>query len=622
MEKKIITLLSLLLATALQMTASDDVTASVYNNRAARLQNGLVDVKIDKSGKIYYLGRNGKNLLGSDGSIYYSTKEDRVTELQATKVEIKTANPDYAEIIYTNDTARIWKQQGFILKKGESKIYTYIILKGTKLSNFLEEARLICRTAPEFLDGYVSDNKQGLMPSVEMMKAVKEDGFIQDATFRLPDGSIYTKYDWVEYTADNHLHGVMNTQGTVGIWSIQASSEYVSGGPMHQDLTVHMDDKTPTVCQYFHSAHFGACGKQPIEQEYEKIFGPVAIYVNEGTREEMIADAKNVAACETEGWPYQWFDNESYDRQRATVSGKISLENYPQDREKNLQVVLSDAGTDPYMQYKGYCFWSKTTDNGEFSISNVRPGKYSLYVYATDGEITETLEKKDISVDEATSIDLGTIEWAPAKYEQKIWQLGESDRTSKGFMLSDSQRAYANFMLPPADIDFRMGESNAATDWYYAQTKKGSWNILFNMDSKPTTQCYLTSSVAAAARDVKVTFKLNGRTVTTRTLDSNDGSIYRSAMLNGRHSLHVIKIPASIFKVGENKLTLQIDNIQQGGGVMWDCIKLETGKAVTSGISNATAEREQDDTYYSVSGVKCTAPRHGIYIRNGKKVIL
>ena len=274
------------------------------------------------------------------------------------------------------------------------------------------------------------------------------------------------------------------------------------------------------------------------------------------------------------------------------------------------------------MQYKGYCFWSKTTDNGEFSISNVRPGKYSLYVYATDGEITETLEKKDISVDEATSIDLGTIEWAPAKYEQKIWQLGESDRTSKGFMLSDSQRAYANFMLPPADIDFRMGESNAATDWYYAQTKKGSWNILFNMDSKPTTQCYLTSSVAAAARDVKVTFKLNGRTVTTRTLDSNDGSIYRSAMLNGRHSLHVIKIPASIFKVGENKLTLQIDNIQQGGGVMWDSIKLETGKAVTSGISNATAEREQDDTYYSVSGVKCTAPRHGIYIRNGKKVIL
>ena len=189
MEKKIITLLSLLLATALQMTASDDVTASVYNNRAARLQNGLVDVKIDKSGKIYY--------LGSDGSIYYSTKEDRVTELQATKVEIKTANPDYAEIIYTNDTARIWKQQGFILKKGESKIYTYIILKGTKLSNFLEEARLVCRTAPEFLDGYVSDNKQGLMPSVEMMKAVKEDGFIQDATFRLPDGSIYTKYDWL-----------------------------------------------------------------------------------------------------------------------------------------------------------------------------------------------------------------------------------------------------------------------------------------------------------------------------------------------------------------------------------------------------------------------------------------
>lgn len=93
MEKKIITLLSLLLATALQMTASDDVTASVYNNRAARLQNGLVDMKIDKSGKIYYLGRNGKNLLGSDGSIYYSTKEDRVTEPRPQKSKSRPQIP-------------------------------------------------------------------------------------------------------------------------------------------------------------------------------------------------------------------------------------------------------------------------------------------------------------------------------------------------------------------------------------------------------------------------------------------------------------------------------------------------------------------------------------------------
>lgn len=615
-------LLAFLLSAAslLSATASDDVVASVYNNRASRLQNGIIDMKIDKSGKIYYLGFNGKNLLSPNGSFYFSAQEDKSVELYPTKAEIKTANADYAEIVYTNDTARIWKQQGFILKKGESKVYTYIILRGTERVNTLEEARMVYRLGEDFIDGYVSDDMQGMMPTVAQMGALTDADKIQDATFRMPDGSIYTKYNWATYIANDHVHGAMNTKHTAGIWALQASAEYINGGPLRQDLTVHMDDRSPVICQYFHSGHFGSCGKQEISNGYEKIFGPMAIYVNTGTRNEMIAGAKAEAEKETTSWPYKWFESEAYAAERGTVNGRISLTNYPSSEENGLQVTLSEAGVDPYSQYNGYSFWSTTDSNGNFSIKNVRPGKYSLYVYANKGEITETLEHKDVTVTTGEN-NIGELSWTPARYTTMLWRIGENDRLSDGYCLSDSPRQYSNFTLPPADLDFRIGESNEQIDWYYAQTKKGSWNIIFSLDAKPSSQCYLTASVAAATKEARVVFKVNGRTIATRTPDTNDGAIYRSAMLSGRHSLHVIKIPASVFKVGENTLTLQIDNETNGGGVMWDCLKLETGSPVTSDIGDIKDFSEKQESDYTLTGIMTDSTTHGIYIHNGKKII-
>ncbi len=620
MKNKFLLAFMLSALSILSAAANEDVIASVYNNRASRLQNGIIDVKIDKSGKVYYLGFNGKNILSPNGSFYFSAQEDKSVELYPTKVEIKTANADYAEIVYTNDTARIWKQQGFIIKKGENKVYTYLILRGTERVNSLEEARMVYRLGEDFIDGYVSDDMQGMMPTVAQMGALTDADKIQDATFRMPDGSIYTKYNWATYIADDHIHGAMNTTHTAGVWALQASAEYINGGPLRQDLTVHMDERSPVVCQYFHSGHFGSCGKQEISNGYEKIFGPMAIYVNSGTREEMIACAKAEAEKEIASWPYRWFENEAYAAERGTVNGRISLANYPSSESNGLEVILSEAGVDPYMQYNGYCFWSTTDSNGNFSIQNVRPGKYSLYVYANKGEITETLEHKDVTITKGEN-NLGEISWTPARYTTMLWRIGENDRLSNGYCLSDSPRQYDNFTLPPADLNFRIGESNEQTDWYYAQTKKGSWNIIFGLDAKPSSQCYLTASVAAASKEARVVFKVNGRTIATRTLDTNDGAIYRSAMLSGRHSLHVIKIPASVFKVGENTLTLQMDNDTNGGGIMWDCLKLETGSPVTSGIKNIEEHSQEQRNYYTLSGIMTERPTHGIYIHNGKKII-
>ena len=600
---------------------ASSVKASVYSNRAARLQNGVLDVKIDKSGKVYYMAYNGRNVLSQGGSFYFSAQEDRGVELYPTKVELKTANADYAEIVYTNDTARIWKQQGFILKKGESKLYTYVTIKGTDRQNCLEEARMTYRLGNDFIDGYVGDDRQGLMPTVAQMNALTDDDKLQDATFKMADGSIYTKYDWAEYTARDLVHGAMDTTHTTGIWALQPSAEYVNGGPLRQDLTVHMDTRSPVVCQYFHSGHFGACGKQTIDSGFVKMFGPMAIYVNSGSREEMIADAKAVAEAEAMAWPYKWFTADDYPTERSTVSGRVRLTNYDASEAEGLEVVLSEPGVDPYMQYRGYSFWTTTSADGSFTMANVRPGNYSLFVYANRGEITETLERKDIAIATGEN-NLGDISWTPTRHSTLLWRIGESDRTSDGFCLSDSERRYANFTLPPANIDFRPGESNEKTDWWYAQTKKGAWNIIFNLDEKPVSQCFFTASVAAASKEARVVIKVNGRTIATRTLDSNDGAIYRSAMRSGRHSLHMIKMPASVFKAGENTLTLQMDNETNGGGVMWDCLKLETGTTVTNSIVDVASDGDETHALHSLSGVKTSRPARGIYILNGKKYII
>lgn len=46
------------------------------------------------------------------------------------------------------------------------------------------------------------------------------------------------------------------------------------------------------------------------------------------------------------------------------------------------------------------------------------------------------------------------------------------------------------------------------------------------------------------------------------------------------------------------------------------------GNGETTGISNATMGNEAESTYYDLSGRRIAAPKHGLYIRNGKKVYI
>ena len=115
--------------------------------------------------------------------------------------------------------------QGYIVRKGVDGFYTYIIVRGNSANGAaqaIREARVCVRTQGNYLNGYVDETMQGKIPSTsEMSVAEQAENTVQDATYKLADGSIYTKYNWANYVVNDDVHGLMSN--TNGVWNIACS---------------------------------------------------------------------------------------------------------------------------------------------------------------------------------------------------------------------------------------------------------------------------------------------------------------------------------------------------------------------------------------------------------------
>lgn len=579
--------LCFLLASCLHTFAQSNVTATIDATAlTASMSNGLISITINNKGQVTTLNSNNKDLIEYDsGGRFYFSLNDQVgyKELAPTGVRIVKQNSDYAEVVYSNPSGSLLLEQGFILRKNVSGLYCYVTVKGTATSTTLREMRIVYRVSPNlFTYGYVDDSMQGTMPSVAEMAAVN-DTPIMDATYLLPNGTIYTKYDWTNYIVQDSLHGILSANA--GVWAIPVSHEYVNGGPMKQELTVHATNKTPLVLQMLQGEHLGAAS-QVYGATDEKMYGPFFIYVNAGSnRQAMIDDAKKQVGIQKAQWPFEWFSHPLYPTSRSTVSGTMKL---PDGVSPDcIQVVLAKAGSDVYAQGKDYIFWSKTDAMGIFKINHVRKGSYTLYAWATKGDITEEFVANNIVVSDSLT-NLSNIFWNPVRYENKLFQIGENDRLSGGYRYSDTLRRYGLYDLPPADLNFTVGTSTLSKNWYYAQTKAGSWTITFNNDKTLSGNAYLTASIAGCGNSPTVDVYVNGSKKTSWAF-SNDGSVYRSAVLSGKHLIKSLTFPASSLVKGTNTVKLTLSNPGSRGGVMYDCIKLEAG-----GLMTGLGEQQSD----------------------------
>lgn len=543
--------------------------------------------KINSNGRVSSMTLGGTELLSSNGIYFDYTTAAGNKGLSPSKATVIKNTPDYCEVLYSATSGNTIFEQGFIMRKGVQVLYTYVIATGTatSASEPIKEARVCTRTAETLLNGYVDYRMNGRIPSnSEMETAEKSENTIQDATYRLADGSIYTKYNWANYIERDTLHGLCN-DSYYGIYNIPVSYEWINGGCERQELTVHATSKSPITIQMLQGEHFGGQAMVLAAGE-KKLYGPFAIcptYSKNG-----VGTARNQAAQEAADWPYQWFENDLYPRERGTVRGHLNVTTG--QRNDSVRVILAqEKGKDPIEMMHGYQFWTLTDENGNFEVKNVRPGNYNLFAYAKAGEVTDMLERDDITVT-AGDNDLGSVTWTPKKYTQMLWMIGHNDRRSSEFRLSDAPRQYGLWEQVPASLTYTIGQSNENTDWYYAQTLDGTWTVKFNLDERPAGRVYLTASLAGCASEkASIAVKVNGTSRGTWKPGYKDASVYRSAVNSGRHYVYTADFLNTGLKVGENTVSFQISNTGGKNGIMYDCIKMEAGDAVT-GIDDVAAD--------------------------------
>jgi rhamnogalacturonan endolyase len=390
-------------------------------------------------------------------------------------------------------------------------------------------------------------------------------------------------------------------------------------------------------------------------------------------------DALAQAKKENAAWPYDWVNGVDYPhkRERATVTGRIVL-NDPQASSKKLPLLTiglafpdaaGSAGanrnefvtvatpnanapattvapttgtpgggrgrggfgrggfgprpTDWVHDAKHYQFWADGTDDGRFTITNVRPGNYTLHAFA-DGVLGE-FAQANITVEAGKSLDLGSLEWKPTRYGKQIWDIGYSDRTGGKFFKGDA----ANYwlwgwglrypLLFPNDITYTIGRSDYRKDWFFQQTPHGestawlnpdakdpanqrfgwvkaesleqypqtnqsgpwrtygrgracTWTIKFNLDH--ASQGFAALRLALAGADTQALIvAVNGHEAATIRPVSTNALRYNTNKAVWQEQ--TVKFDAALLQAGENTISLTIPAGELTSGVVYDYLRLE-----------------------------------------------
>jgi rhamnogalacturonan endolyase len=433
------------------------------------------------------------------------------------------------------------------------------------------------------------------------------------------------KYDFTANQFENPAFGWSSTIKNVGFWFVNPSVEYLSGGPTKVEFLGHRDTneiQAPTVLNYWRSSHYGgAVVDVKAGEHWTKVIGPFLLYVNAGkTPEEMYSDAIAQERKESQKWPYGWVAGVDYPHknERATVTGRLVLRD-PQAKAAKMtkiRIGLSDPayviqpigrpGTSPEPRQidwqtdaKHYEFWAPGDEHGRFRLAEVRPGKYTLHAFANG--VFGDFAKTDITIEPGKSLDLGTLEWTPERKGRQIWEIGIPNRTGEEFAKGDDYNHDGMFLLYaklfPNDVNYVVGKSNFAKDWYFEQVPHNEnhdakpagynmgtgpgratpWSITFDMPQAPHGKAHLRLAIASAStREIDVV--VNDQPVGKADHLTMDGAIARNG-ITGVWSERDVVFDASALKAGTNVMKLIVPAGSMTAGIIYDYLRLELDEA-------------------------------------------
>jgi rhamnogalacturonan endolyase len=683
------------------------------DERFFTLDNGVVKAVVNKrTGQLQNLYYKGADLAGHDqgstgGWEVEPSAAERIGGLtQSLTIDPQKNNGERAEISIKGvsrgqvgftpgspggaggGTTNMDQEIRYTMARGESGVHVYSIYTHPAAYGALNmpENRFILRVNQSF-DWISVDADRNLLAcgprdwGTGVVVHSKEQRIMNTGPYK---NSVEHKYSYAGVQYQTPAYGWSSTKEKVGVWFINPTIEYLSGGASKCELDVHWgdnDNPDPIILDYWRGTHYagGATCNVAAGEEWSKVVGPIFVYVNslaeakEPTEADMTAyrasfgdpkvpqawtdnatalwkDALAQAATEKKNWPYEWVLGVDYPHkdQRANVSGQIVLKDLQAKTTKlpHLTVGLAypDAaeggrgtgggmggfggmgGSDYLHDAKHYQFWNDGTEDGKFTITQVRAGNYTLHAWA-DG-VLGSLDLGNVNVTAGKDLDLGKIEWQPIHFGKIVWEIGTPDRNTAEFFKGDG----ANYWLwgwPvrygalfPNDITFTIGKSDPAKDWFFEQVphelsdawrnpeardplnqrfgwvkaesldqypqkdttgpwriygrgRETTWTIKFNMDKALSGKATLRIALCGADGP-GLSVGVNGQQAgTIRTTSTN------ALRYNTNHGLwqeRMLQFDGAMLKAGENQITLTVPAGEVTSGVVYDYLRLEVAE--------------------------------------------
>jgi len=598
------------------VTVTDDGTAFT-------LTNGIVTTKIDKhSASLLTLQYKEHELLGPMGidgfwALPASNMEFGSKREASVILDPKSNHGDRAIVSvrfsYDGDPKSVPAdiEIRYSLGRGDSALYLEEILHHRPEYPRLTYpvGRFVIKLNDDIFDWMTVDARR----SLQMITAydwdrgtvmnMKEARLMNSGVMK---GQVEHKYDYSAIQFDTPAYGWSSTRDKIGIWLVNPSNEYMSGGATKLELIAHRDatftdsltaPAPATILNVWKGPHYGGTNAD-VEQgeDWSKTIGPFLLYCNSGeTHDAAWKDALARAAKEQSAWVYDWAVDSQYPskKDRGTVSGKIVLDD-SLSKMSNLLVGLAHAdytanGKTIDWQHDGkyYQFWVHGSSDGKFTIDNIRSGTYILHAFA-DGVLGE-YAKTDIDVEPGKAVDLGTLTWKPARYGRQLWEIGVPDRTAGEFLHGDHYYQWGLYnQYPkdfPNDVNFMIGKSDYRKDWNIMQvprahddTGKGrgdetTWTVSFDLAKAPAGKATLRLSFAGTEAKTLM-LKMNDQQIGVLTDLPNTSVIHRDSD-RGFWQEKAVSFDASVMKQGTNVLKLIVPAGGVMSGIEYDYLRLE-----------------------------------------------
>jgi rhamnogalacturonan endolyase len=479
------------------------------------------------------------------------------------------------------------------LGRGEAGVHTYCQFEhpADYPTTSLGEARFCAKLAPFF----------------DWLSVAQDPHHFKPYPKELREGD---KYIYTVPLTDNPAFGWSSTTNHVGFWCLNASMEYMSGGPTKVEFEGHRDTNAvaaPCVLNYWRSSHYGGAVVDVAEGEHwTKVVGPFMLYVNGGADPQaMYDDAKAQQRKQAAAWPYDWVAGVDYPRpsERASVRGRLALTDPHAPggaKMTNVRVGLTAAAwkspmpagpgggariIDWQQDAKNYQFWTRATDDGRFELANVRPGTYTLHAFA-DGVLGE-FAQTGVTI-ASGSVDLGQIVWAPVRHGRQLWDIGIPNRNGaelfKGEAYWEPEIPLEYAKLFPNDVNFVVGKGDYRKDWFFQQVPHNedpaakSEPFFGIRAATPHGRAALRLALCGTAtRQLEVT--VNDRPAGTIALPMGDSAIAR----HGRQGLwyeRELTFDAAMLQSGTNVLKIVVPAGPINNGILYDYVRLEIDETV------------------------------------------